>query len=83
MQMGSKYIRNRYNNKTNWSRILYLRLAVSQSIDPSLLIHGASDQKLKKYSQLSLLAPESLFFGVKQGQLNWLSHIFFPLTVTE
>ena len=32
MQMGSKYIRNRYNNKTNWSRILYLLLAVSQSM---------------------------------------------------
>ena len=32
MQIGSKYIRNRYNNKTNWSRILYLLLAVSQSI---------------------------------------------------
>ena len=31
--------------------------------NPSLLIHGASDQKLKKYSQLSLLAPESLFLG--------------------
>ena len=23
MQMGNKYIRNRYNNKMNWSHILY------------------------------------------------------------
>ena len=76
MQMSSKYIRNRYNNKTNWSHILYqLTGCVPIHRYP---IHGASDQKLKKYSQLSLLAPESLIFGVKQGQANWQPISVFP-----